>query len=118
MVSKDSFIYRSGDLFAPKNVRAFLETFIYGSYNDTVYITYWSVLHLLSGIGLAIVFRTWTMPKNPYIIGFIVHTVWELWQILIKMSNPFKVVGHNNIVDTLLDTALFMFGMWIVLSRK
>ena len=115
MVNQDSWVYRSGDLFASKNVRAFLETFIYGSYNDTVYITYWSVLHMISGIGLALVFRTWKLTTRPYLVGFILHTAWELWQMIIRMSNPFKLVGHNNIVDTLLDTAVFMIGMWIVL---
>ena len=114
MVDKDSLVYRSGDLFATKKIRAFLETFIYGSYDGTFYLTYWSVMHLLSGVLVALIFKKWDITDYPYWAGFAIHTLWELWQVFIRMSNPFKLTGHNNIVDTLMDTLLFMLGMWVV----
>lgn len=113
MPNDSSFAYRSGDLFATKPIRRFLETFLYGSYNDTVYITYWSIMHMLSGIGFAKIVSTWKLTNQPYLAGFIVHTLWELWQVWIGMSKPTRFVGHNNLVDTILDTAFFMIGMWI-----
>lgn len=118
MPSQDSWIYRSGDVFAPKHIRAFLETFLYGSYDQTVYITYWSIMHLLSGVFTAIVLQRLKITKHPYWMGFLIHTLWELWQVWINMSKPFKIVGHNNIVDIILDTVLFMIGMGLVLGQK
>lgn len=116
MVDKKGYLFRSGDLFFSDRIRAFLETFIYGSYNGTFYLTYWSILHLISGIFIAYIFKNYYTIKNPYWIGFWIHNLWEIWQILIGMSKPFKLTGQNNIVDTILDTLLFMLGMWIVLD--
>ncbi len=113
MVAESSFAYRSGDLFATKPIRRFLETFLYGSYNDTVYVTYWSIMHMISGIVFAKIVTLWKFTNQPYLVGFLVHTVWELWQVWIGMSKPTSFVGHNNIVDTILDTGFFMAGIWI-----
>lgn len=44
-----SLLYDSGDLFLREKYKKFLKTLIWGSY-DSVYINYWSILHLISGI--------------------------------------------------------------------
>lgn len=116
MTEKSSYMFRSGDLFLPNRIRKFLETFIYGSYNNTFYLTYWSVLHLLSGVLTAYIFKSYYKVKNPYWVGFWIHNTWEFWQIIIGMSKPLILIGHNNLVDTIVDTILFMIGMWIILE--
>ncbi len=48
-----------------------------------------------------------------YLAGFLVHSLWELWQIAIGMSRPFLMSGNNNFLDLFVDTALFMTGVWL-----
>lgn len=118
---KQSYLYRSGDLFAAASVRRFLETFLVGSYRTPVYLTYWSVLHFVSGILTAYVLvrvDSTLLPKvSPYWVGLGLHTLWEGWQVLIGMSHPLRLTGHNGFVDFVMDTALFMVGMWVVLGN-
>ena len=45
---------------------------------------------------------------------FVVHTLWELWQMLIGMSKPYKLTGRSNVVDTLMDTVFFMLGAYML----
>ena len=50
---------------------------------------------------------------NYYFKMFILHTVWEFWQIFIGMSDPFRLTGNSNLVDIILDTTLFILGAFI-----
>ncbi len=113
-MDKESLAFRSGDLFFGPEIRRFLETFLIGSYQSTIYITYWSVLHFISGV-LTYIILTSYMPniKHPYSIGFGIHTLWEFWQIYIGMSRPWNWAGHNGFTDFVMDSALFMLGMYI-----
>lgn len=45
---------------------------------------------------------------------FIIHTIWEFWQMLIGMSKPYELVGRSNLVDTIMDTIFFMLGAYII----
>ena len=127
-MEKDGLFFRSGDLFLNKRMRKFLETFLYGSYESNIYITYWSVLHFISGILVALILRTY-MPhiQHPYSVGFAGHTLWEGWQVYIGMSlvqfrtsqaphngasRPWNWKGHNGFTDLVMDSALFMAGMY------
>lgn len=107
-----SYVYRSGDLFLGARARRVLETFLFGNYNTLIYITYWSVLHFLSGVLFAYVCARYSL-QSPYVLGFWVHTAWEAWQVAIGMSHPLRLTGHNGLIDIAMDTALFMAGMWI-----
>ena len=102
---KQTILYKSGDLFFPSKIKNFLETFIYGSYDNTFYITYWSIMHYISGVICGLFIRDWK-------ISLVLHAIWELWQIFIGMSKPHKIVGKNNIVDIILDTIFFMAGFF------
>lgn len=117
MVSTDkqSYVYRSGDLFFGARLRRALETFLVGSYASPVYITYWSILHFVSGLLTAYVLaEIYTVPGvSPYWVGLGIHTLWEGWQVLIGMAHPLRLTGHNGLVDIVMDTALFMAGMWV-----
>ena len=112
-LSQESLLFRSGDLFFGRDLRRFLETFLYGSYESNIYITYWSILHFISGILTALVFHTY-MPniQHPYVVGLLLHTLWEFWQVYIGMSRPWNWKGHNGFTDFIMDTALFMAGMY------
>lgn len=109
-----SYLYRSGDLFLGERARRFLETFLLGNYSTPIYITYWSILHFFSGVVFAYVCTLYSL-QSPYVLGFVVHALWELWQIAIGMSHPLRLTGHNGLVDIVMDTVLFMAGMWCVL---
>lgn len=101
----------SGDLFLPQSIRDFLQTYLVGTPTSLFYITYWSILHLLSGVGTAYVlqgyFRLQWLPS--FMIGFLIHTAWEAWQVLITMT-PNTQRGK---VDTVVDTLLFLLGFLI-----
>lgn len=112
-MSKHPF-YASGDLFLPAQVRAFLETELIGRQRDTFYITYWSLMHAVSGVLFGyFVHKLWTVVANFYLIALLVHTCWEGWQVYIGMAHPFSIKGKGNIVDILMDTTLFMTGATI-----
>lgn len=106
-------LYESGDIFLPKKIKNKLETHIYGSYKDTLYITYWSIIHFISGIIFGYLYLYLDYSEDDFLINMIIiHTIWEIWQFIIGM-NKIKYVGKNNIVDSLLDTIFFMFGSLI-----
>lgn len=111
MPSLEELKYNSGDLFLPHKIKDFLETNIIGSYNQSFYITYWSLLHLISGVISGFIYIYLGLPMKYYTVSLLLlHMSWELWQINIGMSKPHKTVGKNNIYDILLDTLLFEIG--------
>jgi hypothetical protein len=117
MPTAQEIIESSGDVFLPRKISTFLSKDIIGSHNKTFYISYWSLIHLFSGIVCGYIVAKYFTKKTGNIIVdnfytklFIIHLIWELWQILIGMSNPHNLIGRNNIVDTMVDTILFMAG--------
>ena len=104
-----SWIYRSGDVFLTPKTRRFLQTYLVGDETSLLYISYWSILHLISGVLFALLVG----PRRTDIalLGFFVHTCWEAWQILIGMS---PVATARGFVDLIVDTVMFMFGVWMV----
>lgn len=102
----------SGDLFLPQYLRDFLEIYIIGSTKSLFYITIWSIMHLISGVftGYFFLHYTYYTFRDSLIIAFIVHTIWELWQYII--TNTQKTL--RGLVDTIVDSILFMLGFIIV----
>ena len=45
-----------------------------------------------------------------YYALLVVHSMWELWQVGIGMTKPWKVAGDNNLMDVFVDTSLFLLG--------
>jgi hypothetical protein len=105
-----SWLYRSGDVFLSPAARAFLRTYIVGDDESLFYISYWSVVHMISGIVFALL---WSPKASPYMAGFAVHTCWEAWQIFIGMT---PVGTARGFIDIITDTVMFMFGMWLVVN--
>jgi len=100
-------LFLSGDLFLPKPWRTFLETYHVGNDRTLIYITNWSLMHVVSGFVLAWILVSWYPDSNPYWVGFQIHTVWEIWQLLVR-NTPWTLRGF---VDVGMDTLLFMLGM-------
>jgi hypothetical protein len=106
MFTSDSWIYRSGDIFLSPRTRAFLKQYIIGDDHTLFYISYWSILHMISGIVFGLLWPN-------LLAGFAVHTLWEAWQILIGMT---PITTARGFIDVNVDTAMFMFGMWAAIS--
>jgi hypothetical protein len=104
-------LFLSGDLFLPKPVRMFLERYWIGNDNTFIYVTNWSIVHILSGILTGYLLLTYAPSSSYYRTGFWVHSAWELWQILVRNTPYWTLRG---LVDVGMDTLLFMLGMLFV----
>jgi hypothetical protein len=104
-------LYLSGDLFLPKPMRAFLERYWFGDDESVLYITNWSLMHLVSGVLTGYLLTTYWPRYAYYWTGFLIHSAWELWQIFVKNTPYWTLRGR---VDVITDTVLFMIGLWIL----
>jgi Cu-Zn family superoxide dismutase len=102
----DSILYRSGDLFLNDAAKKFLYSYIAGNDSSLVYINYWSVIHFLSGILVFMGLRLLGID-NYYLIGLVIHTLWEFWQLSIGMTK----LNPRGLIDIGMDTGIFMGGM-------
>ena len=109
----EDILYRSGDVFLPKSVRDFLQKGFYFDDREAVYINGWTGIHFLSGFIAGRIYQKngWSMD-NYYLNMFIIHTIWELWQVFIGMAKPWKLEGASNLIDSTIDTAAFMLGAY------
>lgn len=113
--SLNKLIYNSGDVFLPKEVRDLLAKGIYFDSTSTFYLNGWTLLHFISGIVVGYIYIYYNKPLNIYYYKlFIIHTIWELWQMLIGMSKPWKLTGNSNLLDTIVDTLVFMLGGYVI----
>ena len=103
----EDILYRSGDVFLPKSVRDILGRYYVGSDTSLVYFTNWSLIHFVSGVVVAYYTRS-------YLKGFIIHTLWELWQIFIR-NTP---LTYRGFIDIGVDTGMFMLGMILFTGKK
>jgi hypothetical protein len=98
-------LFNSGDLFLPSAVKAFLETYWIGNDTSIFYVTWWTVIHVVSGLLIGIYLKG---SAHYYLYGFVIHSAWELWQILGKNTKYWTSRGQ---MDVLVDTVAFMGGM-------
>lgn len=106
-MNKDSIFYKSGDAFLPPTVVGFLNTYIVGNDTSIYYINYWSIVHMISGMLFYII-------NGNVCTAFIIHTLWETWQLAINMTTP----GSRGAIDILNDTLFFMLGFYICKKLK
>jgi hypothetical protein len=106
----EEILFKSGDLFLPTSVRRFLETYYIGSNTSLVYINNWSLVHFLSGVCTAYLLLRFIPETNLYSTSLMIHSLWELWQILGKNTLIGTTRGQ---LDVLMDTAFFMGGVWV-----
>jgi hypothetical protein len=107
MVTVRDVLFLSGDLFLPKPLRTFLETYHVGNDRSLLYITNWSLVHVVSGFLLAWILVERYQSTHPYWVGFQIHTAWEIWQLVVR-NTPWTLRGF---LDVGMDTLLFMLGM-------
>jgi len=106
-------LYSSGNVFLPDKVKKFLEKDIIGSSKKTFYISWWSVIHIINGILFGWLYLYYSFPIHTFLLNMlIIHTLWELWQMLIGMAKPMNLTGKSNLIDTIIDTLLFMGGSY------
>lgn len=108
MPTVKDLLFLSGDLFLPKRVRNVLEEYHLGNMRSLVYITNWSLLHALSGMLVGYILFHYYSEYDYYWTGFLIHTIWEVWQILVKNTPYWTLRGK---VDVVVDTLMFMGGM-------
>jgi hypothetical protein len=114
----EKMIYRSGDFFLPKAIKQTLDKNIYMTTNYSFYINGWTFIHYFSGMLVGMIYLY--LGKRIYFFYYynllIIHTIWELWQMLIGMSKPWKLTGDSNLIDTFVDTFVFMLGAYVTLQ--
>jgi hypothetical protein len=114
-ISIQNLIYNSGDIFLPENIKNILGTDLIGTSKKTFYVSGWSIIHFINGIIVGYLYLYFNYDSRFYILRlFIIHTIWECWQILIGMAKPYKLTGRSNLIDTIMDTLFFMLGAYIV----
>jgi hypothetical protein len=110
-----NLIYNSGDVFLPEKIKKILGTDLIGSSTQTFYVSGWSLVHLMNGIIFGYLYLYFKGDSRFYFFKLLVlHTLWELWQMLIGMAKPYKLTGRSNLVDTIMDTLFFMMGAYSV----
>ena len=116
-LSIQDIIYSSGDAFLPTKIINIIGTDLIGTSKKTFYISGWSIIHLINGIMIGWLYLYFKWDSRLYFYKlFILHTLWELWQMLIGMAKPYKLTGASNLIDTIMDTTFFMLGAYI--ARK
>lgn len=108
-----SILFNSGDLFLPKPIKEFLEQYWIGDDTSLFYISWWTFIHFFTGILTGYWLFYYKSPLNYYMYGFLLHTLWELWQMLGKNTPYWTLRGR---VDILTDTMAFMLGMLLIRS--
>lgn len=108
-------LYNSGDAFLPEKIKQLLSTDLIGSSKKTFYVSGWSIVHFMNGIIIGYLYFYFNWDRRLYMFKlFIIHTLWELWQMLIGMSKPYNLTGRGNIIDMIMDTLFFMLGAYIL----
>ena len=114
-----NIIYNSGDVFLPEKIKKILLTDLIGTSKKTFYISGWSIVHFINGILIGYIYLYLKGDRSVYMSVymfklFLLHTLWEFWQILIGMAKPYKLTGRSNLIDSIIHTILFMLGAYIV----
>ena len=110
-----NIIYNSGNTFLSEKVKNILGTDLIGTSKKTFYVSGWSIVHFINGLIIGYIYLYFKGDSRFYIFKlFIIHTIWEFWQMLIGMSKPYKLTGRSNLIDTIMDTILFMSGAYLV----
>jgi len=110
-------IFSSGEILLPDSVKNPLMANIIGSSKKTFYISGWSIIHIINGLIVGFLYLFFNYDIKRYAINMlIIHTCWEVWQMLIGMSKHYKLTGSNNLIDIIMDTLLFMLGAYVILK--
>lgn len=109
-MSLRDILYLSGDVFLPKKMRTVLERYHIGNDKSLVYVTNWSIMHFFTGFFTGILLLSFYPEYDYYWTGFWIHTLWEVWQILVSNTPWWTLRGQ---VDVVVDTVIFLAGMYL-----
>jgi hypothetical protein len=110
-------IYTNGDILLPNVVNDALRTDLIGSSKKTFYISGWSIVHLRNGLIVGSLYLFLKHDIKYYaVMMLLIHTLWEIFQSIIGLARPDKLTGPNNLIDSIVDTLLFMLGAYITLK--
>jgi hypothetical protein len=111
------FLFKSGDLFLPKPIRNVLEYYWIGNDSSLFYVSNWSLVHFMSGIGTVILLHYMRICSYYTIvyISFLLHSLWELWQIFVKNTKYWTLRGQ---IDIVVDTVFYMAGVLLILNFR
>ena len=108
-------IYDSGNAFLPEKLTNILGTDFIGSKKNTFYLEGWSIIHFIIGLLIGYLYLYFQQDLNLYYYKMLIlHTIWELWQMLIGMAKPYKLTGRSSLVDSVIDTIIFLAGTYVV----
>ena len=107
--------YYSGDAFLPEKLTNIRGIDLIGSNKKSFYVSGWSIVHFVNGILVGYIYLYFRQDINLYFYKMLIlHTIWELWQMLIGMAKPYKLTGRSSLVDSIMDTIFFLAGTYVV----
>lgn len=100
-VARDSIWWRLGDGFVPSPLKEWLYKSLIKT--DLIDINGWSLIHLMVGFIASYAFGMgfWTF--------FVLHAIWEFYQIVIGMSDIYNL-PITEWIDILFDTLFALVG--------
>jgi hypothetical protein len=117
--TRKDILSRAGDAFIPVFITDRLNKLLYKSPNYTFYIQGWTFLHFFTGIIIGFLYLYMRYDKKYYFLSmFIIHTLWEIWQVIVGIAKPWNISGRNSIIDSTMDTIMFMFGSYLLFLYK
>ena len=117
--SVKKMMFDSGDAFMPFEVKKNLSKDYIGNHKESFYIDKWSIIHLITGCLCGFLFLHFKFnTKFYFLILLILHILWELWQIFIGSTKIYNLTGKNTLMDSFVDTIMFMIGAYIVYKIK
>ena len=111
MVDKNSFAYKLGDGLIPDPYKKTLYTNWFTAElapDAKIQLNYWSWMHFFSGVVFALAF-----PQATFLLWFVIHFIWELYQIAIGMSDVITDT-KTEIIDISFDTLFAMAGWYLI----
>ncbi len=111
--SKETLAWRLGDAFVPEPFRTRLYIpWFEAQLNETtkIELNYWSWVHFASGMLFALLFRH--RPLGTAWHWLAVHSLWELYQVSIGMTDLRDTNRNTEIIDIIFDTAFAMAGFY------
>ena len=105
---------RSTYMFLPQHLDDILDKDIIGSHKNTFYISGWSIIHFINGCIIGFLFLYFKWDNFYFLKLLILHTLAEIFEMFVQTSQPYNLTGDGNLLDTIIDTILFMLGAYIV----
>jgi hypothetical protein len=106
------FLHFVGDGMIPEPIKLWLYVPLYKT--EYIEINGWSAIHFFTGLFVAIF-----LPAVTLLQWFLIHTLWEIYQVAIGMSKVFpdkenKDEWIKEIIDVIFDTIFSVLGFALI----